>query len=74
MSNRQNYRRGEILDRTEHGSRWEGDDNSKCCSHARSSWKRLRSRVDRREPEKLHNKFWTSKNPRILDLDVQDVD
>lgn len=50
MSNKQNHRRGDTKeqDRTEHGSRWEGDDNSRCASKARASWKRLGHRAERR--------------------------
>ena len=47
MSNHDNPRRGEEA-RTEHGSRWEGPDNSKCASRARAWWKNFRHRVERR--------------------------
>ncbi len=69
MSNKQNYRRGEISDRTEHGSRWENGDNSHCCNIARKSWKRLRTRAIRRNPDSIHNKFHTSKHPDIVKSD-----
>lgn len=47
MSLNDNHRRGEDK-RTEHGPRWEGGDNSKCCARARSARKRLVSRRQRR--------------------------
>jgi hypothetical protein len=47
MSNHDNHRRDEE-DRTEHGSRYEGDDNSRCCSRAHRWWKDFKHRVLRR--------------------------
>lgn len=68
MSNHPNARRNEE-DRTEHGSRWEGDDNSRCASRARSAWKRLAARFWRRTGSPGKARVKARPTPRPL-LDV----
>ena len=74
MSNKQNHRRGDTKDRdrTEHGSRWEGDDNSRCASKARSSWKRYRCRLQRRTGHisKVNPNCRPTPLPKVTDTDV----